>query len=95
MLRDNIEPDKFVLALISLIEGWSNGPEDLGVLTRAFKDTDDSMLGSNVDIVLRNVVEKLSFCSDFKIKEFAHRHEIKYTAKYWYSRKCQHNSTAR
>ena len=91
MATNNCQPDEFIQALVYLIEGWSNGPEDLGKISRAFKDNDEIMIGQNADVVLKILVQKFAFCSDYKLKEFAHRHELKYTVRQSYASKCGHH----
>ena len=93
MAAANSPPDEFIQALVQLIEGWSNGPEDLGQSCGAFKDNDDIMIGHNADVVLKNLVQKLAFCGDYKVRDFAHKHEMKYTVRQSYdASKCGHNA---
>ena len=85
-------PDPFMQALVDLLkdEGWTNSLEDLGVAVKAVKDEDDLILTTNVDRLLQRIVRELLWCSDYKVADMGHRHELKFVVKKSYHG-CPHN----
>ena len=85
-------PDPIMQALIDLLndEGWTNSVQDLGVAVKAVKDEDGVMLTTNVDRLLQRIVRKLLWCSDYKVADMGHRHELKFVVERSY-RGCPHN----
>ena len=71
-------------------EGWTNSLEDLGVAVKALKDEDDLMLTTNVDRLLQRIVRELLWCSDYKVADMGHRHELKFVIEKSYHG-CPHN----
>ena len=85
-------PDPIMQALIDLLndEGWTNSVQDLGVAVQAVKDEDGAMLTTNVDRLLQRIVRKLLWCSDYKVADMGHRHELKFVVEKSYHG-CPHN----
>ena len=85
-------PDPIKQALIDLLndEGWTNSLEDLGVAVKAVKDEDEKVLTTNVDQLLQRIVKELLWCTDYKVADMGHRHELKFVVKKSY-RGCSHN----
>ena len=75
-------------AVLTLLQGWSNGAEDLAKLVGAFRDEDDLVVSGNVDKVLKLLMEELSFSRDSRVQEFVHRHELKYSVSTTYTAEC-------
>ena len=73
-------------------EGWTNSLEDLGVALKAVNDVDDSRLTTNVDLLLQRIVKKLLWCSDYKVADIGHRHELKFVIEKSYQG-CSHKNT--
>ena len=85
-------PDPFLQALADLLkdEGWTNSLEDLGVAVKAVNDEEGLMLTTNVDRLLRIFVKKLLWCTDYKVADMGHRHELKFVVEKSYHG-CPHN----
>ena len=85
-------PDPIMQALIDLLndEGWTNSVQDLGISVQAVKDEDGAMLTTNVDRLLQRIVRKLLWCSDYKVADMGHRHELKFVVEKSYHG-CPHN----
>ena len=77
-----------VSAVLSVLEGWSNGPHDLAQLCGAFMDEDQLMVTSNVDCLLKSLLKELSFSEDYRVREFVHKHECKYSLSTTYVADC-------
>ena len=79
-------------ALIDLLndEGWTNSLEDLGVTLKAVNDEDDQRLTTNVGLLLQKIVKKLLWCTDYKVADMGHRHELKFVIEKSYQG-CPHN----
>ena len=81
-------------ALIDLLndEGWTNSLEDLGVALKAVTDEDGPRLTTNVDLLLQRIVKKLLWCTDYKVADMGHRHELKFVIEKSYQG-CSHKNT--
>ena len=90
-------PDGFVKAMLDLLEdrGWSNSVEDLGVAVGAPKDNEEEFVKTTTDRLLRTIVEKLTQCKDFKVKDMSTRYEIILETKTSLSgAECSHGSSS-
>ena len=72
-------PDSFQEALLHLLQdrGWSNSLEDLARSIEANKD-DSASVSDNVNKLLGKLLETLAWSGDFKLRDMAHRHELKF-----------------
>ena len=75
----NQAPDSFQEALLHLLQdrGWSNSLEDLARSIEACKDN-SSAVSDNVNKLLGKLLETLAWSGDFKLRDMAHRHELKF-----------------
>ena len=76
----NPAADSFQEALLHLLQdrGWSNSLEDLARSIAAPKD-DNSDVINTVNKLLCKFLEILAWSGDYKLKDMAHRHELKFT----------------
>ena len=76
----NPAPDSFQEALLHLLQdrGWSNSLEDLARSIEAHKD-DEPNVTDTVNKLLCKLLEILAWSGDYKLKDMAHRHELKFT----------------
>ena len=86
-------PDPILQALIDLLndEGWTNSLEDFGVALKAMNDEDEPRLTTNVDLLLRRIVKKFLWCTDYKVADMGHRHELKFVVEKSYQG-CSHKN---
>ena len=75
----NQGPDSFEEALLHLLQdrGWSNSLGDLARSIDAYED-DNSSVFDNVNKLLGKLLETLAWSGDFKLRDIAHRHELKF-----------------
>ena len=75
----NQGPDSFQGALLHLLQdcGSPNSMDDLARSIEAYKD-DNSSVSDNVNKLLDKIIETLAWSDDFKLRDMAHRHELKF-----------------
>ena len=71
------------MALLNLLQscGWSNSLEDLAISLQAADDTNPFVV-RNVNLLLCKMAETFAFAEDYKLQDFAHRHELKFVMNY-------------
>ena len=70
-------------ALLNLLQscGWSNSLEDLATTLGAADDNDPGLV-RNVNLLMCRLLEIFAFAGDYKLEDFAHRHELKFVMNY-------------
>ena len=81
--RSDNQPDSFEEALLNLLKNsnWSNSLQDLAMSLKAFEDNDPCVM-RNVDKLLCSLLEKLAWSDDYKLRDMAHRQELKFVINY-------------
>ena len=81
--RANPPLDTFGEALLNLLQnsGWSNSLQDLATSLQA-ADDNDPVVVRNVNLLMCKLLETFAFANDFKLEDYAHRHELKFVMNY-------------
>ena len=81
-----------VTPLLELLKGdgeVTSSIEALAATVGCVPDEDEMMATSNVDRLMRSLVHTMMSCSDYKIEDMGHRHELKFVVSKKYSG-CSH-----
>ena len=75
--------DSFGDALLNLLQssGWSNSLEDLATSIGAADDSSSGVV-RNVNLLMCKLLETFAFAEDYKLEDYAHRHELKFVMNY-------------
>ena len=75
--------DPFGEALLNLLQnsGWSNSLQDLATSLEAADDNDPGVV-RNVNLLMCKLLEIFAFANDYKLEDYAHRHELKFVMNY-------------
>ena len=81
--KSNYQPDSFEEALLNLLKNsnWSNSLQDLATSLNGFED-DNPCVMRNVDKLLHSLLESLAWADDYKLRDMAHRQELKFVMNY-------------
>ena len=78
--------------LLDLLKGEGEGISNVQALAAAVgcaQDENELLVTSNVDQLMRHLVHSLMSCSDYKVRDMGHRHELKFVVSKRYSG-CSH-----
>ena len=81
--KSSYQPDSFDEALLNLLKNsnWSNSLQDLATSLNSFED-DNPCVMRNVDKLLCSILESLAWADDYKLRDMAHRQELKFVMNY-------------
>ena len=85
--------DVMVQSLLDVLhsKGLSNSLNKLGAIVGGSKDDVKGFVQTNVEGLLKALVDRLVSCDDFKMIDMGMRHETKLEVKETFKRGCQHN----